>query len=770
MKNKMRVLLLAAATLGILAPTLPVWSQGAGPARAQAADTRSRLNSIQSLDVADNGGTVFVRLTTQTPLAAVPASFTVANPPRVAFDFPGMGNGLGRGVQSIERGDVRSANVVQVGDRTRLVLNLARLLPYETRINGKTLTIAFTAAGSGTSAAPLASTPGIGFATPAAKGSANAAATTAANANTSTNANAASGVGQSISDINFRRGSAGEGRVVVQLSSADVGVDVRQLGGKLIVSFLKAALPDNLRRRSDVTDFGTPVTQLLAEQQGENVRLTVTPSGLWEHNAYQSDNQFVLEVKRIVEDPNRLVQRGGHNKYRGEKLSLNFQNVDVRSVLQVIADFTDFNIVTSDSVQGNLTLRLKDVPWDQALDIILQAKGLDMRKSGNVIWIAPGEELAVREKLINEAKAQLEELEPLQTESFQINYHKATDITKFLQSKEQTVLSKRGSAVFDDRSNKIFITDVGTRLTDVRRIITEIDVAPRQVLIEARIVEAEKNFARDLGVKLGYGDTTLRQVGNGAQLGFGQSQFGTSKLDTTKNPPFSFEALDPVKGGSWNSWTVLDATPGGARGENNYGAAPIQSGRDVANPFGVLNMTILNHSWTRFLNIELQANETDGKVRTVSSPRVLTANNVEALIEDGTEVPYQEASSSGATSVSFKKAVLSLKVKPQITPDGRLQLTVQVNKDNVLLEQAVSGVPPIATKSVKSDVLIENGGTVVIGGIYVEDERNSVSKVPLLGDIPFLGYLFRTTNKNTAQKELLVFVTPRIVDEELTLR
>jgi type IV pilus assembly protein PilQ len=740
MKNKIKVLLLAAATLGIFAPTLPAWSQGSGPARSQTAGVT--LNSIQALDVADSGGKVFVRLTTQKPLAGVPASFTVANPPRVAFDFPGTGNGLGRGVQNIERGDLRSANIVQVGDRTRLVINLARQLPYETRIDGKTLTIAFATTGGGTGAAAPGNVPGASYTPPA----------------------AASSSGQSVNDINFRRGSAGEGRVVVQLSTADVGVDVRQQGGKLVVSFLKAVLPENLRRRSDVTDFGTPVTQLLAEQQGENVRLTVTPNGLWEHNAYQSDNQFVLEVKRVIEDPNKLVQRGGHTKYRGDKLSLNFQNVDVRSVLQVIADFTDFNIVTSDSVQGNLTLRLKDVPWDQALDIILQAKGLDMRKSGNVIWIAPGEELAVREKLINEAKAQLEELEPLQTESFQINYHKATDITRFLQSKDQTVLSKRGSAVFDDRSNKVFITDVGSRLTDVRRIITEIDVAPRQVLIEARIVEAEKNFARDLGVKLGVGDTTLRHVGNGAQVGFGQSQFGAT------DDKGVFQAIDPVKGGNVTGFLPYPFTPGGARGENNYTATPVQSGRNLQDPFGVLNMTILNHSLTRFLNIELQANETDGKVRTVSSPRVLTANNVEALIEDGTEVPYQEASSSGATSVSFKKAVLSLKVKPQITPDGRLQLTVQVNKDNVMMEQAVGGVPPIATRSVKSDVLIDNGGTVVIGGIYIEDERNSVSKVPLLGDIPFLGHLFRTTNRNTAQKELLVFVTPRIVDDELTLR
>lgn len=303
-------------------------------------------------------------------------------------------------------------------------------------------------------------------------------------------------------DINFRRGTEGDGRIVVDLSSPDTGIDIRQQGGNLVVDFLKTALPEHLRRRSDVTDFATPVTSMTAQQVGDRVRLTVTPNGLWEHNAYQSENRFVLEVKRVVEDPSKLVQ-GSRGQFQGEKLSLNFQNVDVRSVLQVIADFTDFNIITSDSVQGNLTLRLKDVPWDQALDIILQAKGLDMRKNGNVIWIAPGDELAAREKLQLEAKAQINDLEALQTESFQINYHKAKEIFDFLKAKDQTMLSKRGSVVVDERSNKVFVTDVGSRLQALRRLVQEIDVAPRQVLIEARIVEANKTFARDLGVRLG---------------------------------------------------------------------------------------------------------------------------------------------------------------------------------------------------------------------------------------------------------------------------
>ncbi|MDR2881389.1 MAG: type IV pilus secretin PilQ [Azoarcus sp.] len=707
MKPKTCVALLMVIVAG--ASLLGSRAQAQVPAQAQESAITA-VNSIRSLNVADDGGTLYVRLTTKTPLKVTPASFTVATPPRIAFDFPEMGNDVGQNMHNIERGDLRSINIVQVGDRTRVVLNMSRLLAYDTRVNGNTLTIALSHGSNAATAPRPASVP------------------TVARADTPVRAVP---LGHGIKDINFRRGERGEGRVIVQLSSADVSVDVRQQGGKLMVTFPRTALPENLRRRSDVVDFGTPVTQLLAEQQGDNVRLTVTPTGLWEHNAYQSHDQFVLEVKRVVEDPDRLVQRGGGRvKYAGDKLSLNFQNVDVRSVLQVIADFTDFNIVTSDSVQGNLTLRLKDVPWDQALDIILQAKGLDMRKNGNVIWIAPSDELAAREKMINEARAQIEELEPLQTENFQINYHRAMEIFDFLKKKDQTVLSKRGSVVVDERSNKLFVTDVGSRLADLRRLITEIDIAPKQVLIEARIVEASKSFSRDLGVKLGIGSSGMASLGGGAKIGFGKAYFGSVPPDVTGN----------------------------------------QSGNGgFSNGFGSLGLTIVNSGLTRFLNIELQAQETDGKARTISSPRILTANNVEALIEQGDEIPYQEASSSGATSISFKKAVLALKVKPQITPDGRLQLAIQVNKDSVKKLDG-SAVPGISTKNVKSDVLIDNGGTVVIGGIYSDEELNDVLKVPLLGNIPGIGHLFRSTEKKKNETELLIFVTPRIVDEALTLR
>ncbi|HPV61201.1 MAG TPA: type IV pilus secretin PilQ [Thauera aminoaromatica] len=706
MRHRIGVLLTAAAFAG-LAPAPAVLAQ-------DASQTQSFDNRIEALEVAEQGGAIYVRLTLREPLASPPPSFSVANPARIAFDFPGTANALGRNVQTIDQGDLRSANIVQAGDRTRLVLNLTRMSPYEARVQGRDLIIALSPAAARAVQGTAVSEAAANFAAP--------------------RSNAAAAGGLAVRDINFRRGTGGEGRVVVDLSSPEAGIDIRQQGGNLVVDFLQAALPDHLRRRSDVTDFATPVTSMTAQQVGDRVRLTVTPNGLWEHNAYQSDNRFVLEVRRVAEDPTKLG--GGRSDYKGDKLSLNFQNVDVRSVLQVIADFTDFNIITSDSVQGNLTLRLKDVPWDQALDIILQAKGLDMRKNGNVIWIAPGDELAAREKLQLEAKAQIVDLEPLQTESFQINYHKAKEIFDFLKSKDQTMLSKRGSVVVDERSNKVFVTDVATRLQALRRLVQEIDVAPRQVLIEARIVEANKTFARDLGVRLGFGSKGVASL-DGARLGFGSSSL----------------------------------TGGGSNNPNTFTPTVAQSGTGfMPVGYGSLGLSLFNSRATRFLNLELQALETDGRGRVVSSPRVLTANQVEASIEQGTEIPYQEASSSGATSVSFKKAVLSLKVKPQITPDGRLQLSIEVNKDRPLYEQTLLGVPPIETKNVKSEVLIENGGTVVIGGIYEEEESTGEDKVPVLGDVPVLGHLFKSQSKVSNRKELLVFITPRIVSDALTLR
>jgi type IV pilus assembly protein PilQ len=531
---------------------------------------------------------------------------------------------------------------------------------------------------------------------------------------------------------------------VVDLSDSAVGIDLKRQGRAIIVDFVNTALPRNLQRRLDVSDFGTVVQTIDTFTQGGNARLVIEPRGVWEHTAYQTDTRFIVEVKAQPEDTGRIARGGG---YTGEKLSLNFQNVEVRAVLQVIADFTGLNIITSDTVGGNLTLRLKDVPWDQALDIILQAKGLDMRKTGNVVWIAPRDELATREKLALEAQQQIVDLEPTRTESFQLNYQKGADLQKLLSDPQQRVLSKRGSAVVDPRTNTIFVMDTPTRLEEVRKLIKKVDVPVRQVMIESRIVEASDTFGRNLGVRLGYNDTTGRGFQTGTANGSSQrglvggqlSATGFQTGQTTTAPPFD------------NSLSV------------NLPALGIGG----ANP-GAFSLVLFNDAATKFLNLELTALQADGKGKIISSPRVITADQVEATIEQGTEIPYQQATSSGATSVSFKKATLSLKVKPQVTPDDNVIMSLNVHKDSV--GQATLAGPSIDTKQIVTEVLVENGGTVVIGGIYSQTETSQTNKVPVLGDLPIIGFLFKQNLRTDDRNELLIFITPRILKDGLALR
>jgi len=714
MTGMTRTVLQALAMTAALVATLPAQAQ----APAASATAAQAQNSIDSLQASQQGGNVVVKLTLKTPLSAPPGSFSVANPPRIAFDFPATVNALGRTTQPINEGELRSVNVVQAGDRTRVVLNLNSMMAFTTRVDGNAFFVTLAGQPASVAARPSSST-----------------VTHFAESRPSDGQHGLRG-------INFRRGKDGEGRIVVDLSDASTGIDIRQQGPNLVVEFLNTRAPDELRRKLDVTDFATPVTTISTLKQGDNVRMVITPTGLWEHNAYQSENQFVIEIKRIIEDPNKLVQ-GARGRYQGEKLSLNFQNIDVRAVLQVIADFTNFNIITSESVTGNLTLRLKDVPWDQALDIILQAKGLDMRKNGNVIWIAPRDEIATREKLELESRVQITDLEQLRTESFQLNYHKAADVRGFLTTAGQTVLSKRGSVVFDDRSNKLFVTDVGSRLDDIRRLIKEIDIAKRQVLIEARIVEATTDFSRNLGIRFGYHDNST--TGH-RPFGLNSPKFSLANFGQTQLPP---------------------ATP--AIQVNNPGiafAAPALGLGGV--PAAVANLILFNNAATQVLNLEISALQADGLGKLVSSPRVVTGDSIEALIESGVEIPYQQATSSGATSVSFRKANLSLKVKPQITPDGRVLMSLDVNRDTPgdVLPDGVA----INTRHVKTEVLVENGGTVVIGGIYQQDQRDDMTKVPFFGDIPGVGVFFRSTEKRNNTTELLVFITPRVVSDALTLR
>ena len=684
--------------------------------------TFAQANSIEAFDVAQQGGNIVVRITTKEPLKSAPPSFTVANPARIVFDFPDTTNALGRNAQDVGQGELRSMNLVQGSDRTRVVLNLRRSMAHEVALDGKNIVVTLSSAASAPAGA--AGSQASNFA----EGKADSA--------------------HAIREVDFRRGNAGEGRILVDLTDSSTGIDIRQQGQNIVVEFLKTSLPESMRRRLDVVDFATPVQTVSAFQQGENVRMVIEAKGQWEHNAYQTDTQFVVEVKAAAVDPAKLSQRG---RYSGEKLSLNFQNVEVRAVLNVIADFTDLNIITSDTVGGSITLRLKDVPWDQALDIILQTRGLDLRKSGNVIWIAPRDELATREKLALEAQSQINELEQTRTEAFQMNYQKAADVQKLLSDPAQRMLSKRGSAVVDARTNTLFVQDTPSRLEEVRKLIARIDVPVRQVMIEARIVEASELFNRNLGARLGFNTVGIN---NGSRLpaqipgGNTRYAFGSALGNVDTGAVGGVQAL---------SSTAVDGLSVNmpAAGLNSFNA-------------GQFSFILFNAGLTRFLNLEISALEADGKGKTISSPRVLTADQVEALIEQGTEIPYQQATSSGATSVAFRKANLALKVKPQITPDGNIIMTLDVNKDEPGATTP-AGIA-ITTKHVKTEVLVENGGTVVIGGIFSQADRTDKTQVPFFGDLPYIGFLFKNTVTTSNKTELLVFITPRIVNERLTVR
>jgi type IV pilus assembly protein PilQ len=540
-----------------------------------------------------------------------------------------------------------------------------------------------------------------------------------------------------VRNIDFRRGDELAGRVVVDLSTANSAINIAQQGQNLVVDFVGTTLPQTLRRRYDVSDFGTPVQAMRASDSGTGARLVIEPRGNWQYSSYQTDTQFVVEVRPTKEDPNKLISGPG---YRGERLSLNFQNIDVRSLLQVFADFTNLNIVTSDSVTGTLSLRLKDVPWDQALQIVLDSKGLASRRNGNVLWVAPRGELATKEKAELESQQQVTELEPLRSQVFRMNYQRADDVRNMLLGTgagaaggtPSRILSKRGSLTSDARTNQLFISDIPSKLEEVQAFIQKIDIPVRQVMIEARIVEADDTFSRNLGAKLGFASKT-----NGAA--YGNNYTNVTSPITAANGTL---ATDPAV-----------SLP--ANGINGVNAASVA-------------VSLFNAGAGRFLALELSALEADGRGKIVSSPRVVTGDNIKALIEQGTEIPYQQATSSGATSVSFKKANLKLEVTPKITPDGNVFLDVDVNKDSVGI-QTTNGFA-IDTKHVQTQVLVENGGTVVIGGIYTQNERTDVNKVPLLGDIPVLGNLFKSTAKINNRTELLVFLTPRVLNDQLSLK
>jgi len=722
-----------------------------------AATARAQGNAIEAVTSVQDGDRTVMRIRMKAPPTVSPPSFSVANPPRVALDFADTTNGTGQNAVELPNGDVRSVNVVQAGSRSRMVLNLRRPVTHQTTVEGNVVVITMAPVAAGV-AAPVAGTAVGPF--NFAKGDAS--------------------VVHALRDIDFRRGKDGDGRVVVELSDANTGVDIRQQGQTIVVDFLKTRLPDNLRRRLDVADFGTPVKAVRTFQQGDLTRMIIEPTGLWEHNAYQSDTQFVVEVKPVREDPNKLVQ-GSRPGYRGEKLSLNFQNVDIRALLQVIADFTNLNIVVRDSVAGSLTLRLKDVPWDQALDIVLQSKNLDMRKNGNVILVAPRDELATQEKIELESRQQIAEIEPMRVEIFQLNYQKAESVHKMLTDDKQKVMSKSGSAVPDTRTNKLFVRDTASRLEEIRRIITQLDIPVRQVLIEARIVEADDRFSRNLGVKLGFNDLRSTIARAGSQIdpvsgqptavnvpvyGAGSPWPGGNLYSTLSGNLTGATALSSQLGSNLPGTNLVGLGQPTAVGNTNFVNLPAAgiSGADPAS----FAISLFSSSLTRFVNLEISALEADQRGKVVSSPRVLTADQGKAVIEQGTELPYQVATSSGATAISFRKANLKLEVVPQITPEGNVIMKVQVNRDAV--GQLTPAGFAIDTRAVQTEVLVENGGTVVIGGIYEQFERNRVNKVPFLGDLPYLGNLFKNTARTNDRTELLVFLTPRVVTDTAAVR
>jgi type IV pilus assembly protein PilQ len=679
--------------------------------------------TIESVTGSVQGGSEVVRIDLSKELSTVPAGFAIQSPARIALDFPGVTSALGRSNVELNQGNLKSVSVVQAGERTRVVLNLKYPAAYTVEIQGKSLLVVLASVAPTTPTATVAAT----FAENRSRDSAP------------------------LKDLDFRRTTDGAGRVVVTLPNNQVGVDIRQQGQTLVVDFMKSTLPEGLRRRLDVADFGTPIKSVTTTQSGDRVRMVIEPTGQWEHSAYQSDEQFVIEVKEVKTDPKKLTQGVG---YTGQKLSLNFQNIEVRSLLQVIADFTNFNIVTSDSVSGSVTLRLQDVPWDQALDIILQAKGLGYRKSGNVLWVAPKDEISAKEKLDLESIVAVQGLEALKTQSFQINYAKAEEIAVYLKADgggdkgSARILSARGSVIAEKRTNQLFVTDIPSKLEQVQQLITKLDIAVRQVLIEARIVEATDTFGRSLGVKLGGYDARAKSGGDGGYQVNGDNRvaFGASYSNVVATT-------------NSNSTDILATSGAGAQ----FLTMPAVVNYPALSSPAAFAVSIFNATANRFLNLEISALEADGKGKVVSSPRIVTADQVKATIEQGEELPYQVASSSGATSIAFKKANLKLEVTPQITPEGSIILKLDVTKDTVG-RLTTSGFA-INTKHIETQVLVENGGTVVIGGIYAETTTEDETRVPLLGDLPVLGNLFKTKVRSTNKTELLVFITPKLISD-----
>lgn len=683
--------------------------------------------NLQSVDVAAlPGDRVELKLGFDEPVAA-PRGYTIEQPARIALDLPGVQNKLGSKNRELGVGNARSLTVVEAKDRTRLIVNLTNLSPYTTRTEGSNLFIVVGGAPGASSTVASAAPVSAPIAKPAQPKPYIPA-------------------GKAIRNIDFQRGAQGEGNVVIDLSDPTVSPDIQEQGGKIRLDFPRTQLPDNLRVRLDVKDFATPVQFVNASAASDKASISIEPTGLYDYLVYQTDNRMTVSIKPLTADDAEKRKKDAF-AYTGEKLSLNFQDIDVRSVLQLIADFTDLNLVASDTVQGSITLRLQNVPWDQALDLVLKTKGLDKRKVGNVLLVAPADEIAARERQELEAQKQISELAPLRRELIQVNYAKASDIAKLFQSvtgsgpgaaAASAQSDSRGSITVDDRTNSIIAYQTQDRLDELRRIVAQLDIPVRQVMIEARIVEAAVDYSKSLGVRWG-GAVTF---GNWATWGK-NGNIGVGGDNGTSCGPFG--------GGGCTLPTVSDVpTPSVDLG--------------VQNSTSGLGIGFVSNN--AILDLQLSAMEKGGNGEIVSQPKVVTSDKETAKILKGSEIPYQEASSSGATSVSFKEAALSLEVTPQITPDNRIIMEVKVNKDEPDYANALNGVPPIKKNEVNAKVLVNDGETIVIGGVFSNTQTKATDKVPYLGDVPVLGRLFRRDSVTDSKNELLVFLTPRIMNNQ----
>ncbi len=712
------VAVILAAVFGLIAPASHAQD---GPAR--------RLQNIEVHSLP--GNRIELRLE-MNQAAPEPLSFTIDDPARIALDLLDTGLDLDSRRQEVNVGGLQTVLAAEAQGRTRIVLNLDKLMAYDTRVVGNSIFITL----GGIQADEGSRTPfGPAAAAPSGPTSAPAAIR-----------------GRAIKDVDFRRGPDGAGRVIVTLSDPRTVVDLREEGGRVVVDFVDTQLPNNLHRRMDVMDFATPVSTVDTIRVGSNVRMVIAASEDYEQIAYQSDEIFTIELQpRIaVAAMENLPPFHQAKEYKGERLTLNFQDIETRAVLQLLADTSSMNIVVSDSVQGNVTLRLQNVPWDQALDIVLRTKGLDMRQHDNVIIVAPAEEIAAREQAELQALRDLQELAPLRSEFLQVNYAKATSLASLIEASGQnSMLSDRGTVAVDERTNTLLLQDTSERLVDIRRLVARLDIPVKQVLIESRIVVVNDDFSRELGIRMGI--TAVTDNSSNGIISVTGSADGSdvivgSALDNLINTGQPF----PVQVPPINDRFAVNAP--------------------ISDPVGRLALAILDDDY--LVDLELMAAQSEGRGEIISTPRVITANQKEALIEQGVEIPFQESSSSGATTTQFKKAVLSLRVTPQITPDNRVIMDLVVNQDSVgeIVPSATGGfVPSIDTREVITQVLVNDGETVVLGGIYETETRETFQKVPVLGDIPYLGALFRNSERVSNKSELLIFITPKILREGSSL-